>query len=84
MGQLPNRLQQLGKRRLNTAEPGRQQQPKQVGLLELADRGRGQPAQSFGLLGPLGQSRDKFVGDPVQWAAVDHGHALDLNILFSM
>ena len=84
MRHAPNRFQQFGKRRLNAAEPGRQQQSKQVRLLELAHRGRGQPAQPLGLLGALGQPRDEFVGDPVQWAAIDHGHGVDRNILFSM
>jgi hypothetical protein len=36
---------------LNTAEPGREQQPKQVGLLEFVDCRRGQPAQPLGFLG---------------------------------
>ncbi len=78
----PNRLQQFGKRRLQAAEPGGQQQPEQLGLPELGDGGRGQPAQPLSLLGALGQAGHEFVGDPVRRASVDRGHGADRTILF--
>jgi hypothetical protein len=68
---------------LNTAEPGREQQPNQVGLLELGDSRRGQTAHPLGLVSAFGQPRDEFVGDAVH-RAIDHGHAADRNILFCM
>ncbi len=80
----PNRLQQFGKRGLKPAEASRKQQAQQVGLLEIADRRRGEPAQPLGLHGAIGQPRNEFVADAVQGTTVDHGHALDPNILFSM
>lgn len=72
MSHEPNRLQQFGKRRMKAAEPVGQQQPKQVGLPELADRRGGQPAQPLRLVGAFGQSCDEFVGDPVHRATVTY------------
>jgi hypothetical protein len=49
----PNRFQEFGKRGLDAAELGREQQPKQVRLLEFVDCRRGQTAQPLGFLGAV-------------------------------